>query len=166
MWVCITVHESRPIQEIPSELWKLRNNWTLVPYDSITVGSDMIPICYVISKAMLRFLWSGKPVNHFQKQEKLLIKKITKSPQNWWNYEEKCVFGKFHSRWHSNVCFQFPEIVVLLCVVRLKGKKYDFWKLKKNIYEQEEYKNNTAIRNDPVHQPRFIMIYIQKHYFE
>ena len=34
--------------------------------------------------------------------------------------------------------FEFSEILVSLCVVQLKEKKYDLWKLKKKVQERKQ----------------------------
>ena len=47
------VREQKAYTEIP----KLGIDWTVIaPYGSITVDSDMTPICYVISKAIILWL--------------------------------------------------------------------------------------------------------------
>ena len=54
---------------------------------------------------------------------------------------KKRLFGKFHSWGALNRVFWFRKILVFLCVVRLKERKYVFWKLKISIY-----KHDTAIK--------------------
>ena len=90
----------------------------------------------------LGMIFSGQenPLIIFRSKERYIwIKRNNKIQRN---YKEKGVLASFILG--SSVLF--AKILVVLCVVQLKEKKYDFWKLKKLTY-----KHNTIIKNGQVH---------------
>ena len=71
---------------------------------------------------------SGTPINHFQKHGKIHInQKKQKIPLK---LMKEMGFFASSVLWGTHQCFEFPKILVLLCVLHLKEEKYGFWKSK------------------------------------